>query len=76
MNTDFLASFVAVVDLGSFASAARQLLLTPAAVAQRVKALEAELGTDLLARAGRNVLPTAAGFAILEKARRFSVDIE
>jgi DNA-binding transcriptional LysR family regulator len=44
MDSRYLQSFVYVVELGSIAEAARRLDLTPAAVAQRVKMLEAELG--------------------------------
>jgi DNA-binding transcriptional LysR family regulator len=71
MDTRFLDSFVTVVDNGSIAEAARRLRLTPAAVAQRVRALESEIGARLLIRSGRNVQPTEAGAAILSRARAF-----
>ena len=67
MDTRFLESFIHVVELGSMAEAARRLNLTPAAVAQRVKALEVELGMPLLARAGRIVRPTEAGHAVYHR---------
>ncbi|MBM6581852.1 LysR family transcriptional regulator [Microvirga sp. BT689] len=51
------------------AEAARRLGLTPAAVAQRIRALEEEVGTSLLSRAGRTVRPTEAGNAILARGR-------
>jgi DNA-binding transcriptional LysR family regulator len=69
MRIRFLKTFVAVVDLGSMAAAAASLNLTPAAVGQQLRALERELGTSLVARAGRVVAPTAAGARILERAR-------
>lgn len=69
MNTDFLQSFVAVLDHGSMAEAARRLQLTPAAVGQQLRALERELGTPLLVRAGRTVVPTEAGARIAPHAR-------
>src|SRR3989449_7517315 len=69
MDTRFLDSFVTVVDGGSIAEAARRLNLTPAAVAQRIRALEGEIGSRLLLRSGRNVKPTEAGAAILGRAR-------
>lgn len=75
MDTRFLDSFVAVVELGSFAEASRRLNLTPAAVAQRIRALEADLGARLIIRAGRSVSATEAGFAILDHARRFAQDL-
>lgn len=69
MDTRFLESFVMVAECGSIAEAARRLHLTPAALAQRVQALERDLGHDLLARVGRVVRPTAEGLAILPQAR-------
>jgi DNA-binding transcriptional LysR family regulator len=71
MDTRFLDSFVAVVDSGSIAEAARRLKLTPTAVAQRIRALESEIGADLLVRSGRTVQPTEAGAAILSRTRMF-----
>jgi DNA-binding transcriptional LysR family regulator len=69
MDTRFLESFVAVVEQGSLAEAARRLNLTPAAVAQRIRALESEIGARLLFRSGRTVRPTQSGAAILVHAR-------
>lgn len=64
MDTRFLESFLAVAEFGSIAEAARRLNLTPAAVAQRLRVLERELGRPLIARAGRTVRPTDAGLAV------------
>lgn len=69
MDSQYLESFLAVVDHGSLAEAARRLGLTPGAVTQRVRALEDELGVTLLERAGRTVTPTPSGRAILDQAR-------
>jgi DNA-binding transcriptional LysR family regulator len=69
METDYLQSFLLVVDSGSMSEAARRLDLTPAAVAQQVRALERELGATLLARAGRTVQPTETGHRLARKAR-------
>lgn len=66
MHTEFLESFLAVVEHGSIASAARRLNLTPAAVTQRLRVLETEFGRPLVTRAGRTVVPTEAGASILE----------
>lgn len=70
MDTRFLESFLAVVDSGSIAEAARRLNLTPAALAQRLRTLERDLGQALVMRTGRRVRPTAAGLAVLEPARQ------
>jgi DNA-binding transcriptional LysR family regulator len=75
MDSRFLESFVMVVENGSFAEAARRLHLTPAAVAQRIRALEAEIGARLVSRSGRSVRPTPAGTAILDRARNFLGDV-
>lgn len=67
METDFLRSFLLVVDSGSMSEAARRLDLTPAAVAQQMRALEREMGVPLLARSGRTVQPTEAGHQLVER---------
>lgn len=61
-----MQSFVAVVEAGSFAEAARRLDLTSAAIAARIKALESDLGVELVKRSGRSVKPTESGMRILE----------
>lgn len=75
MDTQFLQSFVMVVDCGSMAEAARRLDLTPAAVAARVKSLEEAMGTALVRRAGRTVKPTESGLRILGHARGVLRDV-
>ncbi|WP_293707606.1 LysR family transcriptional regulator [Stenotrophomonas sp. UBA7606] len=69
METQFLNTFVTVVDRGSMAAAARMLHITPAAVAQQIRTLERELGAPLIARAGRTVSVTEEGARILQRAR-------
>lgn len=69
METQFLNTFVAVVDHGSMAAAARVLNITPAAVAQQLRTLEREIGAPLIARVGRTVSVTEAGARILQRSR-------
>lgn len=69
MDTQFLNTFVSVVDNGSMAAAARLLNITPAAVAQQIRTLERQIGTPLIARAGRTVSVTEAGARVLGRAR-------
>lgn len=69
METQFLNTFVTVVDRGSMAAAARSLHITPAAVAQQIRTLERELGAPLIARSGRTVSVTEEGARILQRAR-------
>lgn len=75
MDTQFLETFLMVADHGSMAEAARRLGITPAAVAQRIAALEVEVGAPLLLRAGRQVQPSDAGRAILQQSRRILGDV-
>lgn len=69
MDLRYVESFVTTVDCGSIAEAARRLDMTSAALAARLKALEEELGAQLVQRSGRSVRPTAAGLNILNSAR-------
>ena len=55
-----LRAFEAVASTGSFSSAARRLNVTPAAVAQQVRALEQHLGIALAVRDGRAMALTVA----------------
>jgi len=75
VDTQFLHTFVAVVDHGSMAAAARLLNITPAAVAQQIRTLEREIGAPLIARAGRTVNVTEAGSRILQRARDVLRDV-
>ena len=45
MNTRFLETFVTLAQLRNFRATARALHATPAAISQRIKALEGELKT-------------------------------
>jgi len=76
MDTKFLKTFVAVVDTGSMAAASRKLNITPAAVAQQIRALERQIGAPLIRRAGRTVAVTEAGARILERSRNLLSDID
>jgi DNA-binding transcriptional LysR family regulator len=75
VDTQFLHTFIAVVDHGSMAAAARVLNITPAAVAQQIHTLERQIGAPLIARAGRTVSVTEAGTRILERARAVLRDV-
>lgn len=66
METQLLATFVAVARLGSFSAAATELGYTQAAVSQQVAVLEGDLRVRLLTR--RPVAPTEAGVRLLEHA--------
>lgn len=61
LDADHLDAFWAVTQTGGFSRAAETLFITQSAVTQRIRALEAALGTQLFVRAGRGVALTAAG---------------
>ena len=75
MDTKYLRTFVAVVESGSMAAAARQLNITPSAVAQQIRTLERHLDAPLLKRAGRTVAVTEVGARILERSRHLLRDV-
>ncbi|MGL4321602.1 MAG: LysR family transcriptional regulator [Paracoccaceae bacterium] len=59
-----LRAFDAVAQTRGFSGAARMLNVTHAAVAQQVRALEAELGQTLVVREGRGLVLTREGEAL------------
>jgi molybdate transport repressor ModE-like protein len=60
----------AAARLGSLTAAARALGVSQPAVSVKIGALERRLGAPLLERRARGVSPTAAGEAVIERARR------
>jgi DNA-binding transcriptional LysR family regulator len=56
-----LEIFCKVVELESFSKAAEAVFLVQASVSERIASLETKVGTRLLDRLGRKVVPTAAG---------------
>ena len=70
MNTDQLRLFLAIARHRSLSRAAAELDLGQATVSERLKALEAEVGTALFARQGRGVSLSPAGEAFLPYAER------
>jgi DNA-binding transcriptional LysR family regulator len=56
-----LEIFCKVVELESFSRAAEAVFLVQASVSERIASLEKKIGTRLLDRLGRKVIPTAAG---------------
>jgi LysR family transcriptional regulator (chromosome initiation inhibitor) len=60
LNPAQLDALVAIADHGSFEAAARQLHITPSAVSQRIRALEAAAGQVLISR-GTPCRPTSHG---------------
>lgn len=67
--------FVAVVDVGGFAGAARKLGISPPAVTRAIGELEAHLGARLLTRTTRVVRVTEAGARYVEDCRRILAEL-
>lgn len=65
-----MATFVRVVENGSFSGAARQLNVGQPAVSKTVAQLEDRLGVSLLLRSTRGLTPTEAGQRFYERALR------
>lgn len=65
-------AFLVVAERGSFSLAARELGISQPTTSRRVDQLERALGTRLLVRRSRGVLPTPAGERVLVEARRMA----
>ncbi|AEI64454.1 LysR family transcriptional regulator [Corallococcus macrosporus] len=70
LDLDSLKIFVKVAELGHFTRAGEQLGMPKARVSLRLKALEAELGCQLVQRSTRVVRLTPDGEELLPRARR------
>jgi LysR family transcriptional regulator (chromosome initiation inhibitor) len=64
-----LECLAAIVEEGGFDRAAQRLNITQSAVSQRLRALEAQVGTVLIVRS-RPLKPTAAGHLLLKHTRQ------
>ena len=77
-DPDALECLASIVEAGGFERAAVRLSVTQSAVSQRLRALEAQIGTVLLVRS-RPVKPTAAGQLLIKHAlqmRLLRADLE
>jgi DNA-binding transcriptional LysR family regulator len=69
MDLDRLRLFLRIVDLGSMSAAARDVHLTQPALSHALRQLEEEVAADLFDRRGRGLVLTAAGRALVPRAR-------
>ncbi|MFE0045918.1 LysR family transcriptional regulator [Streptomyces albireticuli] len=65
----------AVAEVGSLTAAAERLYVSQPALSQRLTRLEDRLGTKLFDRAGRRLVPNAAGRRMLVAARRVLAEV-
>lgn len=71
-----LRAFLLTAQTGSASAAGRQLGITQPAVSQHIQELEKLLRVRLFERAGIRLLPTMAGLALIEPARRTLATID
>jgi DNA-binding transcriptional LysR family regulator len=71
-SSDNVAIFLAVLDHGSFSTAARALGRVPSAVSMAVAQLEAELDLQLFERSSRHARPTDTARALEAEARQMA----
>lgn len=69
MDLKQLEVFLAVAQQNSFSKAAKQMFLTQPTVSAHIRALEKELGTQLIVRAPKGVFLTEDGAVLIEYAR-------
>ncbi|MRG56877.1 LysR family transcriptional regulator [Phyllobacterium sp. SYP-B3895] len=70
LDLEVLRTFVAGVELGSFAKAADKLGRSTSAVSSQLRKLEQQAGTDIFIKHGRGLALTDAGETMLAYARR------
>ncbi len=68
-DPDALECLAAIVEEGGFERAAQRLSITQSAVSQRLRALEAQIGTVLIVRS-RPLKPTSAGQLLLKHTKQ------
>ncbi|MCO4747185.1 MAG: LysR family transcriptional regulator [Proteobacteria bacterium] len=66
--------FVAIIEAGSIAAAARSLRIPRATLSRQLKRLESELELRLIHRSTRRLVPTPAGQELYARARRIVAD--
>ncbi|CAD5201870.1 LysR substrate-binding domain-containing protein [Pseudomonas sp. FEN] len=69
-DLDVLRTFVAGVELGSFAKAAERLGRSTSAVSAQLKKLESQVGSAVLVKSGRGLILSPTGESLLGQARR------
>ncbi|MFM1723067.1 LysR family transcriptional regulator [Rhodococcus sp. PAM 2766] len=78
MNVELrhLRALVAVIDAGTFTAAAERLNITQPALTRTIQQLEATLGTRLLERTSRSMVPTEDGWGFAERVRHVLGDLD
>ena len=76
IRSELMAKFVLIVDCGSLNAAAGRLRLSRSVVSDRLNALEADVGTQLITRSTHGLSLTRAGEVFLRHAREIATAME
>lgn len=68
-------NFIAVIEAGTFRRAAKNLHLSQSSISKSLQQLEDEIGAKILLRGARGVVPTAAGEALLARAKIIEAEL-
>lgn len=75
MNTQYLKEFMALAECGNFSDAAAQLYISQSSLSKHIRALEAELGYEVLLRTNKGVELNEYGTLLLKYAKQlFSME--
>jgi DNA-binding transcriptional LysR family regulator len=75
MKLSQLRNFIAVVEAGAVRQAANNLNLSQSSISKSIQQLEDELGAEMLQRSAHGVTPTAAGKALLSRAKLIEAEL-
>lgn len=76
MEIHQLRYVLAIAETGNFTRAAELSFITQPSLSQQIKKLETELGHKLFHRLGRRAVPTEAGLAFIDRARRILAEVD
>ena len=76
MEIDYLKTFIAIAERGTFGAAGKMVGLTQSAVSQQIKSIEEQLGVKLFDRTVRPPGLTVQGLTFLEGARKIVSEYE
>ncbi len=76
MELSQLRYIIAIAETGNFTRAAERSNVTQPSLSQQVLKLESEIGHKLFHRLGRTAVPTEAGIAFVERARRILFEVD
>ena len=75
MQIQYLYSFCAIVELGSFSKAAEKLRCSQAAVSKQIRTVEEELGCQLFTRKGKRISLNSNGEVVYRHSRKVLADL-